>query len=95
MTEKIDLDAIERLFERAAKQRVLDWSAINDLIQNGRVLIKLVKELKKALETIPYKEYGEAQSEGCDPNGAWDCFVAACSVHVHESLARLNGEGGE
>lgn len=35
-----------------------------------------------ALNTIPVHEYGEAQREGCDAKGAWDCFREALAEHV-------------
>jgi len=38
--------------------------------------------LREALDTIPLYEYGDAQREGCDPGGAWDCFKEALEEHI-------------
>ena len=38
--------------------------------------------LREALDTIPLHEYGEAQREGCDAKGAWDCFKEALAEHI-------------
>lgn len=38
--------------------------------------------LREALDTIPLHEYGDAQREGCDGKGAWDCFKEALTEHV-------------
>ena len=38
--------------------------------------------LREALDTIPLHEYGEAQHEGCDAKGAWDCFKEALEKHI-------------
>ena len=38
--------------------------------------------LREALDTIPLHEYGDAQREGCDAKGAWDCFKEALEGHI-------------
>lgn len=48
-------------------------------------------ELRRALESIPYSEYGDALREGCDLDGAWDVFRAECEEHIGRALAEADG----
>ena len=45
------------------------------------------KGLVEAVNNVPTWEYGEAQREGCDPNGAWDCFIDALEEWSSKALA--------
>jgi len=45
--------------------------------------------LKEAILSVPISEYAEAQRDGCDANGAWDCFIQA--LHEWKDHA-LKGE---
>ncbi len=46
-----------------------------------------IEKLTEALRTIPFGEYGEAQGDGCDSNGAWDCFYDKADEHIKRALA--------
>ncbi len=46
-----------------------------------------IEALKEALVVIA-EAYGDAQRDGCDPNGAWDC---ACET-FNDKIAELEGE---
>lgn len=50
-----------------------------------------IAELEAALKTIPFGEYSEAQREGCDSNGAWDCFLEAADEHIKKALGKDGG----
>jgi len=47
------------------------------------------KKLREALNTIPFDEHGEAQRDGCDSNGAWDCFQEKAEKHIANALGEL------
>ena len=49
-------------------------------------LVALCLKYREALESIPTQEYGEAFGEGCDADGAWDCFREALDNHVRQAL---------
>lgn len=44
------------------------------------------ERLKEAILNIPISKYGEAQRDGCDPSGAWDCFIKALHEWKDEAL---------
>jgi hypothetical protein len=46
-----------------------------------------IEKLAEGLRKIPFQEYGDAQGDGCDPNGAWDCFYSKADEHIKEALA--------
>ena len=58
-------------------------AALDDFNKAEARLSKLVE----ALNSIPFSEYGIAQREGCDANGAWDCFREACDRHIKQALS--------
>jgi len=37
----------------------------------------LCRQLAEAIQTVPYDSYSDALRDGCDANGAWDCFCGA------------------
>lgn len=44
--------------------------------------------LLEALKTIPFWEYGDALNDGCDSNGAWDCFCKAVDDHIEKAILK-------
>lgn len=44
------------------------------------------ERLRKAIQSVPTDEYGEAQSDGCDSNGAWDCFLESLAKWREQAL---------
>jgi len=67
-----------------------EWDArCQELEQRLAVVQEAINErdaelvlLRNALDTLPLYEYGDAQREGCDAKGAWDCFREALEEHV-------------
>jgi len=60
----------------ALRERLADAQVVID--ERGAELTML----REALDTIPLHEYGDAQREGCDAKGAWDCFKEALEGHI-------------
>ena len=52
----------------------------------------LRERLRTALETIPFREFGEAQANGLDAWGAWKCFREAATEHIRAALAETPEE---
>lgn len=50
-------------------------------------LVNRVKELEDAIKSFPWNAYGDALREGCDADGAWECFCDEVNKHF---LAVLN-----
>lgn len=47
-----------------------------------------IKELEEAIRNVPTEEYGEAEREGCDSSGAWDCFLEALEKWQDQALQK-------
>jgi hypothetical protein len=43
-------------------------------------------KLKEAIKNVPTNEYDEAQNDGCDSCGAWDCFLEALQEWKEQTL---------
>ena len=41
-----------------------------------------IEKLKEGLDHPPFQSYGEALREGCDSDGAWECFKEDYLRHV-------------
>ena len=41
-----------------------------------------IERLKEALDHPPFQSYGDALREGCDSDGAWECFIEDYLRHV-------------
>jgi len=52
----------------------MDYVLLEKRIEN---LESLCKQLAEAIQNIPYDFYSDALRDGCDANGAWDCFCEA------------------
>jgi len=86
--EEIELeykDDLQALINRPWLLRAEDW---RDVVVIA-FLLSRIKELEEGIKNIPTHEYGEALREGCDANGAWDCFTEALGEHQKKLL-----EGG-
>lgn len=70
--KELEAEAIESLEVWKAQQ-----SNSNSQFSHIEVLDSRIKELEEGIGNVPTGEYGEAQREGCDSNGAWDCFIEA------------------
>jgi len=44
------------------------------------------KRLRDAIKNVPTSEYDEAQKDGCDASGAWDCFLEALEKWEKQAL---------
>lgn len=66
-------------YEKCKKQYEAEIAKLKQDIEHlhgqGGLLFERIAELEKAIQHVPTTEYHDAQEEGCDPNGAWDCFM--------------------
>lgn len=99
--EVMDTDAIrERVMAGADGQvdrRKVSDNAVLGLIAevealrlrpDGPELRALLTRAVEQTQGAMSREYGAAQSDGCDPNGAWDC---ACEVKASEIVDAIMG----
>lgn len=63
-----------------------DVSPDIDFVERAFALSR--RQLRECIDKFPWRVYGEAQSDGCDANGAYDCFCDA----IREWLAALPGK---
>ncbi len=47
---------------------------------------KEIEGLREAIRNVPTEEYGEAERDGCDASGAWDCFIEKLDKWEEQTL---------
>lgn len=63
-------------------------SEIREALEDARHILTTLHGL---MATDNIGAYGKALSNGCDPNGAWDCFRDTCfKIDETETIAKLD-----
>jgi len=61
---------------------------LNPIFKQVEQLQSENEKLKEALNNIPTNEYSEAQSNGCDSEGSWNCFLKALKEWREQALKK-------
>ena len=62
--------------------RMIHGEHIQTLLSSLESKDKEIERLKEGLDHAPFHSYGEALREGCDADGAWECFKEDYRRHV-------------
>ncbi len=59
---------------------------LSELQEGNKNLQSENKRLREAIRNVPTDEYNQAQDDGCDSCGAWDCFLEKLEEWEKEAL---------